>query len=142
MIANVLLKSLSSSTFENLHRTVEVPYTQGKWSAVLGSDIITIRTDGDPLVVRAEVACITESSEFFMNGSQWEGILGLGYDTISQVCSFLITMCNRVLRTLFFASKITVKGLDVSYTAVFIHLSEVQNAANTFASPLKLVNSK
>ena len=75
----------SSSTFENLHKTVEVPYTQGKWSAFLGSDVVTLATDGEPLAVTAEVACITQSDEFFINGSQWQGILGLGYKAISQV---------------------------------------------------------
>ena len=90
----------SSSTFEDMRRTVEVPYTQGRWSAFLGRDVMTLGApggnpqDGNPLGVTAEVACITESYEFFINGSQWQGILGLGYKEISQVQTLIQSVLN------------------------------------------------
>ncbi len=75
----------SSGTFEDLDKTVEVPYTQGRWHAYLGSDMVAMAASPD-LRVRAEVACITQSDSFFINDSHWQGILGLGYKEIVQVC--------------------------------------------------------
>lgn len=72
-----------SSTYESRGTTVEVPYTQGKWKGILGSDIVTL-TDAGNITVRADLACITESSNFFINGSNWQGILGLAYADIAR----------------------------------------------------------
>jgi len=63
---------------------VYVPYTQGKWEGELGTDLVTI-PHGPNVTVRANIAAITESDKFFINGSNWEGILGLAYAEIARV---------------------------------------------------------
>lgn len=72
-----------SSTYESQDITVEVPYTQGKWKGILGSDMVTLNGASN-ITVRANLACITESSNFFINGSNWQGILGLAYADIAR----------------------------------------------------------
>ncbi|XP_030076829.1 beta-secretase 1 isoform X2 [Microcaecilia unicolor] len=72
-----------SSTYWDLQKHVYVPYTQGKWEGELGSDLVTI-PHGPNVTVRANIAAITESDKFFINGSNWEGILGLAYAEIAR----------------------------------------------------------
>lgn len=73
-----------SSTYRDLRKGVYVPYTQGKWEGELGTDLVTI-PHGPNVTVRANIAAITESDKFFINGSNWEGILGLAYAEIARV---------------------------------------------------------
>lgn len=80
-----------SSTYESQDITVEVPYTQGKWKGILGSDMVTLNGASN-ITVRANLACITESSNFFINGSNWQGILGLAYADIARVSNFKFTI--------------------------------------------------
>lgn len=72
-----------SSTYRDLRKSVYVPYTQGKWEGELGTDIVSI-PHGPNVSVRANIAAITESDKFFINGSNWEGILGLAYAEIAR----------------------------------------------------------
>ena len=79
----------SSQTFVNLSSYVHVPYTQGSWSGFLGTDVVKIPSLTNLTAFRANIALITESSEFFLNHSNWHGILGLAYSEIAQVsCCF------------------------------------------------------
>ncbi len=71
-----------SSTFVDEHRAVSVPYTQGSWSGYLGRDTVAFSVS---LSVTANIACITQSDNFFINGSHWHGILGLGFAAIARV---------------------------------------------------------
>lgn len=73
-----------SSTYRDLRKGVYVPYTQGKWEGELGTDLVSI-PHGPNVTVRANIAAITESDKFFINGSNWEGILGLAYAEIARV---------------------------------------------------------
>ncbi|MGH0153412.1 UNVERIFIED_CONTAM: hypothetical protein FKN15_073397 [Acipenser sinensis] len=73
----------SSSTYRDLRRSVYVPYTQGKWEGQLGTDLVSI-PHGPSVTVRANIAAITQSDKFFINGSNWEGILGLAYAEIAR----------------------------------------------------------
>ena len=43
--------------------------------------------DGLNATVNVNVALIKSSENFFINGSNWEGILGLGYTHLSKVLS-------------------------------------------------------
>uniref|UniRef100_A0A8C6YR73 Beta-secretase 1 n=1 Tax=Nothoprocta perdicaria TaxID=30464 RepID=A0A8C6YR73_NOTPE len=72
-----------SSTYRDLRKGVYVPYTQGKWEGELGTDLVTI-PHGPNVTIRANIAAITESDKFFINGSNWEGILGLAYAEIAR----------------------------------------------------------
>lgn len=61
-----------------------VPYTQGRWEGELGTDEVSI-PHGPNASLRANIAAITQSDRFFINGSNWEGILGLAYAEIARV---------------------------------------------------------
>ena len=75
-----------SSTYKDLNRVVSVPYTQGNWEGELGSDLLNF-IEGPNATVRVDVASILSSENFFINGSMWEGILGLGYARLAKVSS-------------------------------------------------------
>ncbi|MEQ2247215.1 Beta-site APP-cleaving enzyme [Ilyodon furcidens] len=75
-------RSLSSS-YRDLGRSVYVPYTQGRWEGELGTDLVSV-PHGPNATLRANVAAITQSDRFFINGSNWEGILGLAYADIAR----------------------------------------------------------
>lgn len=74
----------SSSSYRDLGRSVYVPYTQGRWEGELGTDLVSI-PHGPNVSLRANIAAITQSDRFFINGSNWEGILGLAYAEIARV---------------------------------------------------------
>ncbi|KAL0173526.1 hypothetical protein M9458_029494, partial [Cirrhinus mrigala] len=78
-----------SSSYRDLGRSVYVPYTQGRWEGELGTDLVSI-PHGPNVSLRANIAAITQSDRFFINGSNWEGILGLAYAEIARVI-FLIS---------------------------------------------------
>ncbi|XP_062408899.1 beta-secretase 1 [Sardina pilchardus] len=75
-------RSLSTS-YIDLDRSVYVPYTQGRWEGELGTDVVSI-PHGPNASLRANIAAITQSDRFFINGSNWEGILGLAYAEIAR----------------------------------------------------------
>ena len=68
-----------------------MPYTQGNWEGFLATDTVTIPsmniTVGD-----ATLSCITQSENFFINASNWQGILGLGYSQIARVLPYCLCM--------------------------------------------------
>lgn len=70
-----------SSTFQHRNVNIVVPYTMGSWNGFLGSDIVKLQ--GLP-AVRTDIACITHADHFFINGSEWQGILGLGFPAIAR----------------------------------------------------------
>lgn len=82
-----------SSTYRDLRKGVYVPYTQGKWEGELGTDLVSI-PHGPNVTVRANIAAITESDKFFINGSNWEGILGLAYAEIARVRGTRQSVCT------------------------------------------------
>nr|XP_057936915.1 beta-secretase 1 isoform X2 [Doryrhamphus excisus] len=75
-------RSLSAS-YRDLGRSVYVPYTQGRWEGELGTDLVSV-PHGLNATLRANIAAITQSDRFFINGSNWEGILGLAYADIAR----------------------------------------------------------
>ncbi|KAK3581004.1 hypothetical protein CHS0354_013898 [Potamilus streckersoni] len=72
-----------SSSYKEIGTSVYVPYTQGKWEGTLGSDIITVSSLPN-ISFTANVAGITTAENFFINGSNWQGILGFGYAEIAR----------------------------------------------------------
>ncbi|KAJ8383680.1 hypothetical protein AAFF_G00216510 [Aldrovandia affinis] len=72
-----------SSSYRDLGQRVYVPYTQGRWEGELGTDLVSM-PHGANASLRANVATITYSDRFFINGSNWEGILGLAYAQIAR----------------------------------------------------------
>lgn len=82
-----------SNTFIDMNRAVAVPYTQGNWEGELGSDLIRF-IDAPNATVRVNIATIQSSENFFINGSNWEGILGLGYAHLAKVSN---TVCIKMI---------------------------------------------
>jgi hypothetical protein len=68
-----------------LQKEVYVPYTEGSWKGILANDIIHLQGVSNEISFPAVVALVTESSGFFINGSGWQGILGLAYRSIARV---------------------------------------------------------
>ncbi|TNN34593.1 Beta-secretase 1 [Liparis tanakae] len=75
-------RSLSNS-YRDQGRSVYVPYTQGRWEGELGTDLVSV-SHGPNATLRSNIAAITQSDRFFINGSNWEGILGLAYADIAR----------------------------------------------------------
>ncbi|KAL3885749.1 hypothetical protein ACJMK2_025791 [Sinanodonta woodiana] len=72
-----------STSYKEIGMSVFVPYTQGKWEGTLGSDIITVSSLPN-ISFTANIAGITSAENFFINGSNWQGILGFGYAEIAR----------------------------------------------------------
>ena len=61
-----------------------MPYTSGEWRGELLRDNVTLVALPDVSVV-ANIAGIEETSNFFLNDSLWQGILGLGFPELARV---------------------------------------------------------
>ncbi|KAG9342090.1 hypothetical protein JZ751_017087 [Albula glossodonta] len=77
------VSDLGARSYRDLGRSVYVPYTQGRWEGELGTDLVSV-PHGPNASLRANIAAITQSDRFFINGSNWEGILGLAYAEIAR----------------------------------------------------------
>ena len=64
--------------------SIHVPYTEGEWNGQLGSDVVQIATAPN-FSATAYVSCITQSKDFYVQGADWQGILGLAYKALSRV---------------------------------------------------------
>lgn len=89
-------RSLSNS-YRDLGRSVYVPYTQGRWEGELGTDLVSV-PHGPNATLRANIAAITQSDRFFINGSNWEGILGLAYAEIARPDEMLEPFFDSLVR--------------------------------------------
>ncbi|KAJ7411307.1 Beta-secretase 2 [Willisornis vidua] len=73
-----------SSTYRSQGIDVTVKYSQGSWTGVLGTDVITM-PKGIYGSYTINIATILESENFFLPGVKWHGILGLAYDALAKV---------------------------------------------------------
>lgn len=85
-----------STSYQDQNRRVAVPYTQGNWEGELGSDLLRF-VEGPNATIRVNVAAIQSSENFYINGSMWEGILGLGYARLSKVRDLILCCSYRML---------------------------------------------
>ncbi|PIK41712.1 putative beta-secretase 1 [Apostichopus japonicus] len=93
-ILTTYFKFNESSTYKSLNKDIDVRYTVGSWSGVLGRSVM--RLPGGPDVrFSGNIASILESDQFFINGSYWQGILGLGYAAIASVEPFFDSLVNQ-----------------------------------------------
>ncbi|XP_063439902.1 beta-secretase 1-like [Mytilus trossulus] len=90
-----------SSSYKEVGTQIYVPYTQGNWKGVLATDLVKPKSLN--VSSRSNIAFITESNNFFINGSNWQGILGLAYAEISRPDKSV---------TPFFDSLVSTGGLD------------------------------
>lgn len=75
----------NSSSFVDLGQEVVVGYTQGNWSGRLGKDMVlfpALQAVSTPLLT--DVGLITASHNFYVNNSQWQGIVGLAFPVLAE----------------------------------------------------------
>ncbi|CAF4951666.1 unnamed protein product [Pieris macdunnoughi] len=77
--SNIYFHKENSTSLYNSGKEVQAKYSQGTWSGTLASDFIQFPTLPTVPEVRSDLALITKSYKFFMNGSGWQGLLGLAY---------------------------------------------------------------
>lgn len=82
---------IRSRTLNDTGMTVTVPYTQGMWEGRLVLDWAILQNQSE-FNSSVFIACITKSSEFFINGSDWQGILGMSYAEVARVSPKHATM--------------------------------------------------
>nr|CAB3225059.1 beta-secretase 1-like [Phallusia mammillata] len=63
---------------------ITIAYTEGSWKGSVVYDVITIPSAGLVDKVTIPMAVITSSDSFFVTESNWEGILGMGYQALAQ----------------------------------------------------------
>ncbi|XP_020644988.3 beta-secretase 2 isoform X1 [Pogona vitticeps] len=108
-----------SSTYRSLGIEVTVKYTQGSWTGTLGTDVITM-PKGINGTYTINIATIFQSENFFLKGIEWQGILGLAYDTLakpsSSVETFFDSLVNQARIPNIFSLQMCGAGLPVSGT--------------------------
>ncbi|XP_047531001.1 beta-secretase 1-like [Vanessa atalanta] len=77
--SNKYFRSENSTTLNNSGKEVQAKYSQGTWVGHLASDLVKFSSLKSVPEVRCDIALITKSHKFFMNGSGWQGLLGLAY---------------------------------------------------------------
>lgn len=97
----------SSSVINSGIPDVDIEYTEGFWKGPLVTDLVSIPEAGLTEQVRVDIVKITSSKKFFINGSGWQGIIGLGYDELvrpnnPKVKSFMTSVIeNTSVRNVF-----------------------------------------
>ena len=76
-----------STSVQRVNKEIYVPYTEGSWRGFLATDTIQLPGYLNLTNFTANIAFIMESKEFFIKGSNWQGILGLAYSAIAKVSS-------------------------------------------------------
>ncbi|XP_030633832.1 beta-secretase 2 [Chanos chanos] len=109
-----------SSTYRSAGRAVEVKYTQGSWEGELGTDLISI-PKGPNGTISINIAAILFSSDFFLPGVNWQGILGLAYPLLARPDSSVEPFFNSMVRQTgipnIFSLQMCGAGLSASNTA-------------------------
>uniref|UniRef100_A0A8C8S7E6 Beta-secretase 2 n=1 Tax=Pelusios castaneus TaxID=367368 RepID=A0A8C8S7E6_9SAUR len=89
-------KTEESSTYESQGIDVTVRYTQGSWTGMLGTDVITV-PKGINGSYTINIATILESEDFFLPGIKWHGILGLAYGALAKPSSSVETFFDSLV---------------------------------------------
>lgn len=74
----------NSSTYVDLERDVKVIYTQSSWTGHLGRDLAQFPSVPCTENLMTDMALITTSENFYVNNSNWQGILGLAFSALAQ----------------------------------------------------------
>uniref|UniRef100_A0A1E1WAL9 Peptidase A1 domain-containing protein n=1 Tax=Pectinophora gossypiella TaxID=13191 RepID=A0A1E1WAL9_PECGO len=77
--SDIYFQSKNSSSIYDSAKEVQAKYSQGMWVGRLVTDFIQFPSLPSVPEVRSDIALITKSHKFFMNGSGWQGLLGLAY---------------------------------------------------------------
>ncbi|XP_066999595.2 beta-secretase isoform X2 [Anabrus simplex] len=138
---DVFFSPSNSSTFRPLDGEVSVTYTQGCWKGHLGSDVVQFPNMSAP-VVRCDISLIESSNNFYMKGAFWQGILGLGYPTIAQPNSNMVSWLEAVHMknpnySITFSLELCGAGSGPSFhIGSFQFLGDEKPFTSTFSSPI------
>ncbi|XP_028177818.1 beta-secretase 1-like [Ostrinia furnacalis] len=72
----------NSTTLDDSGKEVQAKYSQGNWIGHYVTDFVEIPSLKNIREVRSDFAIITKSHKFFVNGSGWQGLLGLAYEPV------------------------------------------------------------
>ena len=75
----------------DMGKQVSVAYTSGEWSGYLVQYKVGF---GDFSMNDGVFSLITSSTDFFIKGADWAGILGLGYRSIAMVGIFTVLVAG------------------------------------------------
>ena len=78
-----------SNTFSDSNTRVTIEYSQGGFNGYIGSDVLKFKTFD---VTGVSVAIIEKSWNFFGSDPQWQGILGLAYDSLMKVTMAILRL--------------------------------------------------
>lgn len=82
------------SDFQHFGTKVSVSYTGGEWSGTMARDKISIMDSQNvSRPIDADIALIDFSKDFFIKGTEWEGIMGLAYSSLAKVGSQWNNVC-------------------------------------------------
>lgn len=76
--------SQNSSSYVDRNMDVKVMYTQGSWTGHLGRDLVKFSSMPGIVPLVTDLALITKSENFYVNKSQWQGIVGLAFPALAQ----------------------------------------------------------
>ncbi|KAM3965006.1 beta-secretase 1 [Aphomia sociella] len=102
----------NSTSINDSRKEIQAKYSQGMWLGHLASDFIQFPSLPNLPEVRTDMALITKSHKFFMNGSGWQGLLGLAYLPVGAwgdniiVESWLDSLDRKVKRPISFELKL------------------------------------
>ena len=80
-----------SSTFTNSNTAVTIEDSQGGFNGYIGTDVLQFQTFK---VSDVSVAIIEKSWNFFGSDPQWQGILGLAFDSLMKVTMVTVKVLN------------------------------------------------
>lgn len=111
---NKFFNTSQSSSYRHLGTRVEVPYTEGSWKGSLGQDYVSFPSMPG-LKAMANIACITQSQGFFINGSNWQGIMGLAYAKLARPDSSVVPLFDSMVAAGLIDNQMTVQLCGTHY---------------------------
>lgn len=86
---DIIMLYSSGEDFVNVGKSITVTYSSGEWSGYLVTDKVGF---GDYSMETCAFSLITSSTDFFIEGAEWVGILGMAYKSLAKVCLLRDTM--------------------------------------------------
>ena len=86
----------SGKDFIDVGKAVKVTYSSGEWSGKLVRDKVGF---AEFSMEMSHFSLITSSTDFFIEGAEWVGILGMAYQSLAKVYTVTLqTNCKISLR--------------------------------------------
>ncbi|XP_041979837.1 beta-secretase 1-like [Aricia agestis] len=142
--SNIYFQSGNSSSVYHKGKEVQAKYSQGTWVGQLVSDFVQFPSLSNVPEVRTDIALITKSHKFFMNGSGWQGLLGLAYLPVGAwgenviVGSWLDSLEKYLDKPVSFELKLcgTLSQTNSTHYGVFKMLDTFPEESNIFKTPI------